>query len=332
MNIGITYDLREDYLKQGVSLEEASEFDVQETISAIEQSLMSQGFAVQLIGNIYQLVSRLSSGERFDLIFNIAEGRYGLARESQVPSLLDAYQIPYVFSDPLTLAIALDKGMTKRVLRDAGLSTAPFWVVNSESDCENLLSHLSFPMFAKPLAEGSSKGIHSQSAISCENELRRVCVDLLQKFQEPVLVEQFLPGREFTIGIIGTGEKAEVLGVMEVNIDSHMAEKFYDHSYKLGALNHKMSLSLVEDNQAKQAAKIALEAWQVLRCRDGGRVDVRCDGAGVPHILELNPLAGLRPGVPPNCSDLVLIAEAVGLTYEGLLKRIVDSALIRCQK
>lgn len=329
MKIGITYDLREDYLKQGMSLEEASEFDVEETILAIQQSLMNQGFSVQRIGNIYQLVSGLSSGARFDLVFNIAEGRYGLARESQVPALLDAYQIPYVFSDPLTLAIALDKGMTKRILRDAGISTAPFWTVNSEKDCEHVVRHLSFPMFAKPLLEGSSKGIYDNSIISCEKELSCVCVDLLQQFQGSVLVEQFLPGREFTIGIVGTGETAEVLGVMEVNIDSQKAEKFYSHTYKFGELSHKTSFSLANDDAAKCAARIALDAWQVLRCRDGGRVDVRCDENGLPHVLELNPLAGLRPGVLPYCSDLVLIAEAVGLSYEGLIKRIVDSALMR---
>lgn len=329
MKVGITYDLRDDYLKQGLSFEEASEFDTAETIAAIQQSLINQGFTVQLIGNIYQLVTCLSSGEQFDLVFNIAEGRYGLARESQVPALLDAYQIPYVFSDPLTLAIALDKGMTKRVLRDAGISTAPFWIVNSEKDCESVLSHLSFPMFAKPLAEGSSKGIYKNSIISCKEELYDVCVELLQHFQEPVLVEQFLSGREFTVGIIGTAEKAEVLGVMQVNIDSRSAEKFYDHTYKFGELSHNMSLSLVVDDEAKRVAKMALDAWQVLRCRDGGRVDVRCDENGIPHVLELNPLAGLRPGIPPYCSDLVLIAEAVGLSYENLLKRIVDSALMR---
>ncbi len=325
MKVGITYDLREDYLKQGLSFEEAAEFDVEETIVAIAEALTEQGFTTQRIGNVYQVVRALSSGERFDFVFNIAEGRYGLARESQVPALLDAYQIPYVFSDPLTLAIALDKGMTKHILRDAGIKTAPFWVVNSKQDCEQVSRLLSYPVFAKPLAEGSSKGIHENSAIFSEEELWKVCANLLHRFKQPVLVEKFLSGREFTVGIVGTGDNAEVLGVMEIKIDSDKKEKFYCHSYKVGELCHQASLHLVNDEAAKQAATIALSAWKVLRCRDGGRVDVRCDEKMVPHILELNPLAGLRPFY----SDLVLIAGAAGLSYQDLLKRIVDSALMR---
>ena len=191
MKIGLTYDLRDDYLAEGYSEEETAEFDRSDTIEAIEDSLRISGYQTDRIGNIKTLVGRLASGERWDLVFNIAEGLWGFGREAVVPALLEAYGIPYTFSDPLTLSLALHKGMTKHILRDAGISTPDFAVIETEDDIAQV--KIPFPLFAKPVAEGTGKGITSASKIASQNELKDMCLLLLAKFKQPVLIESFLP-------------------------------------------------------------------------------------------------------------------------------------------
>ena len=210
LKIGITYDLRDDYLKEGYGLEETAEFDLPDTIEAIEKVILDNGFQADRIGNIKALTRRLAADDRWDLVFNIAEGMYGFGREAQVPALLDAYNIPYTFSDPLGHAISLHKGMTKHVLRDLGIPTPDFAVINNEAEIDEV--NLPFPLFAKPVAEGTSKGITALSKITNREELHQICKNLLQTFKQPVLVETYLPGREFTVGILGTGKDAKALG------------------------------------------------------------------------------------------------------------------------
>ena len=209
MRIALTYDLRDDYLAAGHSEEEAAEFDRPETIDGIAQALAALRHSPVRVGNLAALAARLLAGERWDLVFNIAEGLYGLARESQVPALLDAWRIPYTFSDPLVLALSLHKGMTKRVVRDAGVPTPDFRLVEEEADLD--VVDLPFPLFCKPVAEGSSKGVTPASRVAGPDALRAVCRDLLARFRQPVLVEEYLPGRELTVGILGTGRNAVVV-------------------------------------------------------------------------------------------------------------------------
>ena len=214
MNIGFTYDLRDDYLARGLGAEAAAEFDYPETIDAISSALSGLGHRVDRIGAIQQLISRLARGDRWDLVFNIAEGVHGFGREAQVPAVLDAYQIPYTFSDPLTLCLTLHKGMTKHVVHAYGINTAPFAVVEKPGDLDNI--DLPYPLFAKPVAEGSSKGVSARSKADNAQQLQEICTALLDQYRQPVLVEVYLPGREFTVGIIGSQAKAKVLAVMEV--------------------------------------------------------------------------------------------------------------------
>ncbi len=322
MRIGFTYDLREDYLREGYGEEETAEFDAPETVSAIRDALARRGFEVQPIGHVRALAGRLVAGERWDLVFNIAEGLSGLAREAQVPALLDAYGIPYTFSDPLTMALTLDKGMAKRIVRDCAIPTAPFAVIDAESDLDRL--ELGYPLFAKPLAEGTGKGITARSHIAVPRQLRAVCRELLARFAQPVLVEQYLPGREFTVGIVGSGAEARAIGVMEILL-KEQAESFgYSYENK-EHYEGRVAYRLVADAEADRAAAVALEAWRALRCRDGGRVDLRSDAAGAPQFLEVNPLAGLHP----LRSDLVILARLAGRDYQWLIDAIVDSALRR---
>ena len=159
MRTGITYDLREDYIAEGYNEEEVAEFDRADTIDALEQTLQDLGYLTDRIGNIKSLVKRLAYGDRWDMVFNIAEGIDGLGREAQVPAILDVYNIPYTFSDPLILSLTLHKGMTKHVIRDLGIPTPDFMVVHEENDIDKV--SLPFPLFAKPVAEGTSKGINA---------------------------------------------------------------------------------------------------------------------------------------------------------------------------
>lgn len=324
MRIGLTYDLRDDYLAMGFSEEETAEFDRLSTIEAIEGALQRLGHGTDRIGHVKALAGRLVGGDRWDLVFNIAEGMYGIGREAQVPALLDAYDIPYTFSDPLVLALTLHKGLTKRVLRDGGLPTPDFREVHGPADIDAI--DLPFPLFCKPLAEGTGKGIDGASLVRTPAELRATCERLLAGFRQPVLVETYLPGRELTTGITGTGALARVVGTMEVILGERAEPGAYTYTNKeLWEDRVEYRLVTAEDPVVAAAETVALAAWRLLGCRDGGRLDLRCDAAGNPQLMELNPLAGLHPGH----SDLPIICNLLGVPYDELIGRIVDSAAAR---
>ena len=322
MRIGLTFDLRADYLAQGYGEEETAEFDSEVTIAGLEHALSELGHEPVRIGNVRRLAERLVKGERVDCVFNICEGLKGVAREAQVPALLEAYDIPYVFSDPLTLSVALDKAMAKRIVRDANVPTPDFAVVESLSDLNRL--SLAFPLFAKPVAEGSGKGVSAASHVTNAQELSRTVRDLLDRFEQPVLLETYLAGREFTVGITGTGQDAQSLGVMEVIFGENARAHGYGYENK-EYYEDKMSYRIVDDEEARAAEQVALGAWRALRCRDGGRVDIRSDAQGRPHFVEVNPLAGLNP----EKSDLVFLIRFQGLEYRELISRIMQSFLKR---
>lgn len=322
MRIGVTYDLRADYLARGMTEEETAEFDAEITIASICRALSGLGHQPVRIGNVSALTAHLAEGDRWDAVFNICEGLNGYAREAQVPCLLDAYGIPYFFSDALTLAVSLDKGWTKRILRDAGVPTAPFAVIERAADLD--LVDLPLPLFVKPVAEGSGKGINAHSRANDRDELKQRALEVMDRFRQPALVETYLPGREFTVGIVGTGDVARVLGVMEIITTDKAAGADYGFENKENC-DQNIQYRLVDDAQAVAAGDVALNAWRVLRCRDGGRIDVRNDAAGRPHFIEVNPLAGLNP----EHSDLCYLAGFKGHSYQQLIGMIVDSFLRR---
>jgi len=318
LHIGITYDLRSDYLALGYGEEETAEFDSEVTVDALAEALGALGYAPDRIGSVRRLCERLVGGERWDCVFNFCEGLKGVAREAQVPALLEAYDIPYVFSDPLTLALALDKAMAKRVARDCGVPTTPFDVIKRIEDASRI--ELIFPLFLKPIAEGSGKGVGARSKVDNRTELERTAADLLQRFDQPVLVETYLPGREFTVGITGTGSAAEILGIMEVMITKNAEPHGYGYDNKENFAG-RMNYRLADDAEAQEAGRVALAAWRALNCRDGGRIDIRSDASGRPHFIEVNPLAGLHP----VRSDLIYIARFKGITYLDLVGRIMTA-------
>lgn len=322
MRIGITYDLRDDYLRRGYGKEETAELDSEETVDAIACALGKLGHQTVNIGSLNELARRLLANERWDLVFNIAEGFHGLGREAQVPCLLDAYQIPYTFSDPVVLGLTLHKGLTKHVIRDLGLPTPDFVVVSDTEEINDL--NLRYPLFAKPVGEGTSKGISSESKIDDPRQLRAVVARLLSLYRQPVLIEAFLPGREFTVGLVGTGKATRALGIMEVQLLDTAEQSSYSYQNKAN-YEDRVKYRLVDDETAEQAKETAVKAWRGLDCRDAGRIDLRCDANGVPQFIEVNPLAGLNP----VWSDLPILARMAGVDYVELLGMIIDSACER---
>ncbi|MFA6774169.1 MAG: ATP-grasp domain-containing protein, partial [Sphaerochaeta sp.] len=305
MLIGMTYDLKDDYLKEGYEPESVAECDSLVTIDAIDAALQKLGHQTVRIGNVKALVARLAEGRRWDLVFNIAEGLFGLLRESQIPALLDAYQIPYVFSEGFVLAICLHKGLTKDVVRKAGVATADFCTLSHPEDYKKV--DLPYPLFLKPVAGGTGIGITASSKVTNPGQLKSVSQAMLAAYEQPVLVETYLSGREFTVGITGTGDDAVSTGVMEIIIDHQSDGGIYSYKTK----QEYVTTTRYEKPEAaawKACEAVALAAWQALGCRDGGRVDVKMDEKGVVHFLEVNPLAGLHP----IDSDLPILSRMHG--------------------
>jgi D-alanine-D-alanine ligase len=322
MRIGLTYDLRSEYLAQGYSEDETAEFDKEETIDAIEAALQGNGHRTERIGNVRRLVGMLAEGRRWDLVFNIAEGLQGVGREAQVPAVLEAFDIPYTFSDPLVMSLTLHKAITKRVLRDAGVPTSDFAEVAVPDDARAVL--FAPPYFVKPVAEGTGKGVTPRSIVSTREALPEICAEMIAAYRQPALVEPFLSGREFTVGIVGTGCRAQVLGTVEIHLLSGADENIYSYLNK-AYYEQRVTYHLMPahgDPLIRKTEEVALAAWRVLGCRDAGRVDLRCDASGNPLFMEVNPLAGLHP----VHSDLPIICQRLAVPYTFLIEKIVASA------
>ena len=319
--VGMTYDLRADHIADGLDPEDAAELDSDVTIDAIESTLRSLGLRTERIGHARALCQRLVAGDRWDLVFNIAEGLTGRSREAQVPALLELYGVPYTFSDPLTCAVTLDKAVAKQLVRAAGLHTPDFRVVRSPDDIA--LLDLPLPVFAKPLQEGTGKGIGPTSRIDDAATLRERVLGLLHRHRQPVLVERYLPGREFTTGVVGTGMGARVIGSMEVHIQPGVGDYGYQvkEDWRLYCHYDPLLPGPLHD----EVHALALGSYRALECRDGARVDIRLDHDGKPAFIEVNPL----PGLNPHHSDLPMLARMQGMDFAALLEAIVTSALER---
>ncbi|WP_373499759.1 D-alanine--D-alanine ligase [Desulfococcus sp.] len=328
LTIGLTYDLRSEYLALGYTELETAEFDRDDTITAIEGALGELGHRAERIGNGRQLAAALVAGRRWDLVFNIAEGLHGIGREAQVPALLDLYEIPYTFSDPLVMSLTLHKGMTKRIVRDAGVPTSDFHVAETGADAEGV--GFGPPYFIKPVAEGTGKGISPASILRDRAELAPACDRMIRIHRQAVIIEPYLPGREFTVGILGTGASARALGTIEVHLRETAEPGVYSYVNK-AQFEERVFYRLFrpgEDPVVDRAEAVSLSAWKVLGCRDAGRIDIRCDADGRPLFMEVNPLAGIHP----HHSDLPIICKHLGFPYLSLIQTIVDSAASRIRK
>jgi D-alanine-D-alanine ligase len=324
LHVALAYDLKTDYLAAGFSPGAVMEFDDEATIAGLAGALDGLGHRAERVGRGVELARRFAAGERWDLVFNLAEGVAGRSREAQVPALCELYEQPYTFSDPLTAAITLDKPLCKRLVRDHGLPTAPFAVVRCRAEADAVT--LPAPLFIKPAAEGSSKGVTPRSLVADRGELGERCAELIAEHAQPVLVEAYLPGREITIGIVGNGAAAEVVGTMEVGFGRGSDREFYTALNK-GEYEERVSYRLLDgdDALAVRGREIALAVYAALECRDVARVDLRCDALGEPCFMEVNPL----PGLHPVRSDLPIMCRMGGVGFQALVGRIVDAAARR---
>jgi D-alanine-D-alanine ligase len=322
MRIALVYDLRDDYRALGFSEEEIAEFDTMDTIDQLEGALRALDCEVVRVGRGQMLAARLAAGERYDLVFSVAEGVKGRSREAQVPALCELFDQPYLFSDPLTSAVSHDKAVAKRLVRAAGVPTANFAVATS--DASETKGWSEFPAFVKPIAEGTGKGCESASVVHTREELAAMAEKLLQRYRQPVLVETYLPGREFTVGIVGNGEEAKVLGVCEIVLKEDAEANVYSLQNK-ERCEELVIYQPAHDGEAFAAGRHALAAYHALECRDAARLDFRSNALGEPYFLEANPLAGLHP----HHSDLPILAAQNGIAYVELIGMILDAGLAR---
>jgi len=319
MKVGLTFDLRSWYIDRGYSMDETAEFDKQETVDALENSLKLMGHETEQIGNTFQLIEALAAGNRWDMVFNIAEGLYGDGRESVVPAILDQYKIPYVFSGPVIMGLSLNKHIAKLVVSAAGVPVSPGILVSGIKDLDKY--NLDYPLFVKPVSEGTGKGITAKSLVNSFEELKSMVGWILAEFRQPALVEEYLPGREFTVGIIGYGEDAVAIGGMEVICADNLP---YSVEVKENYQNYCTYKPLDEDI-IDECKSVALSAWKALDAVDAGRVDLKADRKGRICFIEANPLAGLNP----VHSDLPILSRMYGIQYQELMEMIMKAAIKR---
>jgi D-alanine-D-alanine ligase len=319
MKVGLTYDLRSWYTDRGYSMDETAEFDKQETIDALEKSLQLMGYETELIGNTFQLIEALASGKKWDLVFNIAEGLYGDGRESVVPAILDQYKIPYVFSGPVIMGLSLNKHLAKLVVESSGVPVSPGKLITKLQDLDSC--NLNYPLFVKPVSEGTGKGITDKSLVRSAAELRKMVDWILSEFHQPALVEEYLPGREFTVGIVGYGNDAVAIGGMEVICANNLP---YSVEVKENYQNYCTYKPLASDI-VDECKSVALGAWKALDAVDAGRVDLKADRNGRICFIEANPLAGLNP----VHSDLPILSRMSGIEYQSLMEMIMKAAIKR---
>jgi D-alanine-D-alanine ligase len=329
MKIGIAYDLKSDFdgaVQTGVE-DALEEYDSPATVDAIERVLVASGYEVQRLGGGRNFLAAVLEAPP-DLVFNLAEGHGSRSREAHVPAVCEMLGIAYTHSDPLTMALSLDKGAAKRIAQSFGVPTPRFAVIESARDLESV--SLEYPLFAKPLFEGSSMGIRRNSKLENEAGLRQRIGTLLCDYAEPVLVEEFCSGPEFTVAILGTGTGARVVAAMEI-IPKKVATADFVYSLEIKRSSDwesEMEYAVPPRRTPREIAAIeavALGAYRALGCRDIARVDVRTGRDGEPKFIEANPL----PGIAPGWSDLALLWKQLGRTYDDLILSIVVEACAR---
>jgi D-alanine-D-alanine ligase len=300
-------------------MEDTAEFDKQETVDALDDSLRKMGYETEQIGNAFQIIEALASGKRWDLVFNIAEGLYGDGRESVIPAMLDQYKIPYVFSGPVIMGLSLNKHLTKLIVGAAGVPVSPGILISEIHELSKC--RLDYPLFVKPVSEGTGKGITEKSLVHSPDDLKKMVEWILTRFNQPALVEEYLPGREFTVGIVGSGENAVAIGGMEVICSDNLP---YSVEVKENYQQYCQYKPLDSDI-ADECRKVALDAWKAIGAVDAGRVDIKADRKGRICFIEANPLAGLNP----VHSDLPILARMYGIEYQKLMEMIMKSAIER---
>ena len=326
MQIGLSYDLKDAV---GVELTETDdaleEYDIPETVEIIASALESKGHSVVMLGGGETFLANILR-DKVDFVFNISEGRGNhRSRESQVPAVLEMLDIPYSGSDSHCLAVCLDKPLTKKLVEAAGIRTPKWHVIHKKEDLYRVPESFPFPAIVKPAFEGSSKGIHNNSLVATMNRAAGTISEMLQRYRQPVMLEEFIEGDEVTVGIIGN-TPPQIVGLMRIL----PRKKEHPFVYSLEVKREWETLvdyecpALLEKKVIDRIAAASLRAFSTLSCRDFARIDFRISANGTPYFLEINPLPGLG-----TYSDLVIMALKIGHTHQGLIGNVLDAALRR---
>ncbi len=314
--------------------DEFAEWDSPATIAAVESALSHLGKVIRLEAKDDFPESLRQA--RPDIVFNIAEGFHGVNREAHVPAICEFFGIPYSGSDPFTLSLCLDKARTKETLTFHGIPTPKFAVVAALDEIKSRTADLMLPLFVKPLHEGSSKGITDSNLCWDRAQLLRQTEFLLENYRQPVIVEEYLPGKEFTCAVLGNGDEATVLPIVAMNFETlpKGALPIYGFDAKFvwdrpeNPLDIFQCPARITRELQASIGRVTLDAFRVLGCRDWARIDVRLDAAGVPNVLEVNPLPGILPD-PADNSCLPKAARAAGINYEQLIQNCLKYAAAR---
>jgi len=322
--VGLTYDLKTDYeFKVGDPPDANAEFDHPSTIDVIASAIESQGFKIKKIGNASHLLEKIDNLD-VDIVFNISEGISGRNRESQVPILLEMAGIPFVGADAFTLSLTLDKVMAKKIFIAEGIPTPRFFEIKANDNLVNA-DHLKFPLIVKPRFEGSSKGLSDSSRVENMEELKKQAEYIINAYKQPALIEEFISGQEFTVAVVGN-EPVEVLPIVQIKIDGRLKlnDKFYTFARIASDRLEYICPARINQDLKKKISQLALRTYNVVECRDFGRVDFRVDNEGRPYVLEINPLPSL------STEDVfMVVAKEVGISYEEMIGKILNSALKR---
>ncbi len=313
--------------------DEFAEWDSIDTIDAVAGAL-------EEIGDVIRLEADDSFPERLresrpDIVFNIAEGQHGVNREAHVPAICEFFGIPYSGSDPVALSICLDKARTKEMLAYHRVATARFAVVSHSGDLA-ATRDLRFPLFAKPIHEGSSKGITERNFCRDTRELAVQTAFLLETYRQPVIVEEFLPGAEFTCAVLGNDSEARVLPIVGINFECLPAGALPIYGYEAKWIWDRPERPLqmfdcpahIDESLTSAIEQVVLDAYRVLRCRDWSRIDVRLAADGTPNVVEVNPLPGILPN-PADNSCFPKAARAAGMSYNELIQSCLRFAAAR---
>jgi len=309
-----------------------AEWDSETTILAVKAAL-AERHSVTMIEATEEAPQRLLQAQP-DIVFNIAEGLRGPSREAQIPAILDMFGIPYTGSDPVTLGICLDKARAKEILSFHQIPNPAFHVITSVEELRGRTIEL--PSVVKPLHEGSSKGVLNASIVRSQKELVVQVERVLNDYAEPALVEKFLPGREFTVALLGNGQSLRVFPIVEIRLDqlpegvnplySYEAKWVWDQS------DHPVEMydcpAHIDSDLERRIKETCISVFSVLRCRDWCRIDLRLDASGTPNIVELNPLPGILPN-PDDHSSFPMAARAAGFSYNAMLNAVLDAAILR---
>ncbi len=332
--VAFTYNLKRK-VEEGLPDDYYSEFDSKETIEAIANGLRSRGNEVFLVEADKGLLNWLQSN-KIDIVFNIAEGINGESREAQVPAILDFLGVPYTGSGVLALSASLDKAFTKKIFEQAGIPTPRYKLIEEPAEISD--EGLRYPLIVKPNREGSGKGITITSVVRNRAELEKEVCKTYKTYRQEILVEEFIEGRELTVGIIGNSPPA-VLPILEIDFSNCRASGEFFYTWKVKEFEKEVEDSkglspiwhcparLTKQEEAL-VGDTAIKAFNALGCVDLSRVDIILDKEGVPYVLEINPL----PGLDPIDSNFPFIAKCAGLDYPALMNRILDVAIERHTK